>query len=267
MRDPRAVVAVVHLAALVGDHLRERRVVGCGVALDRDLRGHAAHRVRAPAMTGLDEKLRVRPQEPLVHRDLRPVGKNRAGVVPMDLDEAEDVVPPAAVETRGVLAELPEDLVHLEGGGKRLDQHRRLDRPRRERRARSRRARRRRSRAGPRDGSAASAGRSTGPVPLAISGLGVVEEEDPEIEERGGDRAAIHLDVLLDEMPAARADHQDGGLLPQAVALAGVGVVVGDRSPNGVDEVGLAVHDVGPRRRVRVFEVGHEHRRARSSAR
>ena len=38
------------------------------------------------------------------------------------LDDAEDVVPAAGVETRGVLAQLEQDLLHLEGGEDRLDQ-------------------------------------------------------------------------------------------------------------------------------------------------
>jgi hypothetical protein len=63
VRDPRAVVAVLGLALLVGAHLGERRVVGGGVALDRDLRGHAAHRVKAALVAGLDAVERVRAHE------------------------------------------------------------------------------------------------------------------------------------------------------------------------------------------------------------
>ena len=59
----------------------------------------------------------------LLHRHLGAVGQHRARVVPALLDEAEDVVPAAAVEAGGVLAQLVEDLVHLEGGGHGLDQH------------------------------------------------------------------------------------------------------------------------------------------------
>jgi hypothetical protein len=40
------------------------------------------------------------------------------------LGNAEDVVPPAGVETRRVVAQLVEDLVHLEGGEDRLDEDR-----------------------------------------------------------------------------------------------------------------------------------------------
>ncbi|KAG5456830.1 MAG: hypothetical protein BJ554DRAFT_3316 [Olpidium bornovanus] len=44
------------------------------------------------------------------------------------LDHAEDVVPPATVQARGVLPELIDDLVHLERGQNRLDQHGGTDR-------------------------------------------------------------------------------------------------------------------------------------------
>ena len=53
-----------------------RGVVGDRVVLDRDLRGHAAHRERAAAMAGLDQQLRVRPQEVRRHRHLRAVGQH-----------------------------------------------------------------------------------------------------------------------------------------------------------------------------------------------
>ena len=62
-----------------------------------------------------------------------------------------------------MLAQLVEDLVHLERGEDRLDQHGGADRARAGCRARPARGRTRRSRAAPRGGSRASAGRSTGP--------------------------------------------------------------------------------------------------------
>ena len=61
-------------------------------------------------------------QERAVHRDLRAVGQDELGPAAELLDEAEDVVPAPAVEARGVVAQLVEDLVHLEGGEDRLDQ-------------------------------------------------------------------------------------------------------------------------------------------------
>ena len=56
------------------------------------------------------------------------VGEHEVRAVAELLDDAEDVVPAAGVEPARVLAELVEDLVHLERGEDRLDQHGRPDR-------------------------------------------------------------------------------------------------------------------------------------------
>ena len=127
MRDPRAVVAVAHFAQLVGADLVERSLVRRRVVLDRNLRRHAAHRVRAAPVTGLDRELRVRAHARLLHRHLRAIGEHGARIVRLVLDEAEDVVPAAAVESDDAVAQLVQNLVHLERGGDRLDQHRDLD--------------------------------------------------------------------------------------------------------------------------------------------
>ena len=50
-----------------------------------------------------------------------------AGVAGEFLDEGEDVVPAAAVEAGGVVAQLVENLVHLEGGEDGFDEHGALD--------------------------------------------------------------------------------------------------------------------------------------------
>src|SRR6185312_5736765 len=98
-----------------------------GVGLDGDERGHAAHGVDAATMAGLDAELGVAAHEVRGHGDLRAVGKEDGGVGGELLDEGEDVVPAAAVEASGVLAELEEDLVHLEGGEDGLDENRCAD--------------------------------------------------------------------------------------------------------------------------------------------
>ena len=59
-------------------------------------------------------------------------GSTNDRIVPQRLDRAENVVPPAAVQAGAVLLQLEEDLVHLERGRQRLDEHRRLDRARAE---------------------------------------------------------------------------------------------------------------------------------------
>ena len=108
------------------------------------------------------------------------------------LDEAENVIPAAAVQTR------PNDRAVRRGS-----------RPSRtrarivsistvarmvpaERQVILRETRRRRSTGALRDGSPSSADRSTGPCLCAISACGVVEEVQAEVEQRAGDRLAVH---------------------------------------------------------------------------
>ena len=55
-------------------------------------------------------------------------GRTNSRPVPELLDDAEDVVPAAGVEAGRVVAQLVEDLVHLERGEDRLDQDGRPDR-------------------------------------------------------------------------------------------------------------------------------------------
>src|SRR5262249_13199005 len=126
MRDPRAVETVVGFAFLVRDHLRDRRVVRDRIVLDRNLRGHPAHRVSATAMAGLHQQLAIGAQEGTRHRDQPAIGEYEVAAAQL-LDAAEDVIPAPAVEPGRVVAKLVEDLIHFERGGQRLDQYRRLD--------------------------------------------------------------------------------------------------------------------------------------------
>src|SRR5882672_11919417 len=63
-----------------------------------------------------------------VHRHAPAVGEDAVRSVSELLDEAEDVVPAAAVQAGGVVLQLVENLVHLERGENRLDQDGRADR-------------------------------------------------------------------------------------------------------------------------------------------
>jgi hypothetical protein len=45
------------------------------------------------------------------------------------------------------------------------------------------------------------------PASLGHQGLGIVKEEKPEIEEAGRNGLAVHQEVLLIQMPAARPHH------------------------------------------------------------
>ena len=73
-------------------------------------------------VAGLDRQQRVGPHEVGRHRHQGAVGQHEVRVAAELLDDAEDVVPAAAVEPGRVLAQLVEDLVHLEGGEDRLDE-------------------------------------------------------------------------------------------------------------------------------------------------
>jgi hypothetical protein len=165
--DPGAIVPGARLALLVGAP-RHRAHSPAG-RRDRYLRRHAAHRMRTAAMTGPDQKLDVGFQERPVHGQRAAVGQHELRAVPEFLDEAEDVVPAAAVQAGDVLAQLVQDFVHLEGGEQGLDQHRCLDRAR-ACRAPAGPQRTHRSTGAPRGGPRASAGKSMarclrGPAP------------------------------------------------------------------------------------------------------
>ena len=162
-----------------------------------------------------------------------------------------------------MLAQLPEELVHLERRREGLDEARRLDRCR--------------------AGIAELLLRADEDVvpqarlevalhlrqvevrarPAGEGFFGVVEEEEAEVEERPGDRLAVDLHVALDEVPAARPHEQDRGLVLERVLLARLGRRERDRAADRVAEVDLPVDQVVPGGAVGVLEVGHEDARAR----
>lgn len=61
-------------------------------------------------VAGLDEKLDVSVHEGNSHGDVAAVGKDELRVVAESLDEAEDVIPAATVETGAVVTEFVDDL-------------------------------------------------------------------------------------------------------------------------------------------------------------
>ena len=127
MRDPGAVIAVAHLALLVGADLGEGRLVCGRIVLDRNLRRHPAHREGAARMAGLHQQRRIGAQERFAHHHLAAVRKNAVFVFRELLDEGEDVVPSPGVQPSDVVAQLVEDFLHLERRRQRLDQHGRPD--------------------------------------------------------------------------------------------------------------------------------------------
>ena len=95
-----------------------------GVPLDGNLRRHAAHRVDTTPVTSLDQQLDIGLEEMPVHGDGGAVGKRQVLAITELLDEAEDVIPPAAVQSGRVVLQLKENLIHFKGRGQRLDEHR-----------------------------------------------------------------------------------------------------------------------------------------------
>ena len=116
VRDPGAVEAGLGLALLVLADGLDRPLVRLGVLARRDQRGHAAHRERAARVAGLDQQLRVGAHERHGHLHVGAVREHELRVVPEALDHREDVVPAAGVEPVRVVAQLVQDLVHLERG-------------------------------------------------------------------------------------------------------------------------------------------------------
>jgi hypothetical protein len=82
---------------------------------------------------------------------------------------------------------------------------------------------------------------------LVVQPAGVVECVQPEVDQRAGDRLALDPQVLLRQVPAARAHEQRRGLLGQLVALA-LRAVVADRAVDRVDQVHVPLDLVLPRR-------------------
>jgi hypothetical protein len=126
MGNPGPVMAVLGLALLILSYFVVGELSPFGVIAAWDLGRHPPHRVRAALVASLDGKQRVSAHERYRHRHRVAVRKQHVVFAEL-LDVGEDIVPPAAVEARGMLAKLVEDLVHLERGEDRLDQDRSLD--------------------------------------------------------------------------------------------------------------------------------------------
>ena len=88
--------------------------------------------------------------------------------------------------------------------------------------------------------------------------LRIVEDIEAEIEQRAGHGNAIDQDMALVQVPAARADDQDGGVIIDLIALAILGIGEIDLATDGVAQIDLAFHEVRPERCRGVLEIGHE---------
>ncbi len=255
MRDPGAVEAVARLALLVLAHLRERDLVRLGILAGRDVGRHPADRVRPSLVTRGHEELAVGAHERDGHRHLHAVGQHPVAR-PELLDRAEDVVPAAGVQRAAPVAQLVEDLLHLERREDGLDQDGAADRAVRQVEL------------------LLGEGERIGPEARLEMRLELGEVEvrpaaalellarvprhvQAEVEERGRDRLAVDESVPLGQVPAARPDQERRDLLVEAVRL--VRRLERDLAAHGVGHVPLPLDDVLPLRRARVLVVGHEH--------
>ena len=88
----------------------------------------------------------------------------------------------------------------------------------------------------------------------------VVKKVQREIKQTRRNRFPVNEDVLLEQMPAARTHDERGRLVVEAVRFGGRRKL--DRPANRINEIRLSFDVVGPRRRMRVFEIGHKDARA-----
>lgn len=75
------------------------------------------------SMTSLDQELHVCVHERDGHGHRRSIGEDEIGIVAEFLDDAEDVIPSSAIESRAVISEFVDNLVHFECGKDGFDQN------------------------------------------------------------------------------------------------------------------------------------------------
>ena len=255
--DPSAVVPVGRFAVFVGANFGQRLFVCVGIVLDRDLSGHPANRRSSPMMTGLDRQQRIRPQEMRGHRHLGPIGQHHVRSVAEAFDETEDVVPASAIQAGRMLPQFVQNLVHLERGQDRFDQHRGTNCP---------------------GGNAQVVLRlqkdvvpqpcfemtfqlgqiEIGPASLVDQPLGIVVEEQAEVEQGCGNEPTVDAEMTLFEVPAAGTHDERRYLLIEAVVLTRLRLKIVDGACYRVAKIDLAVERACPSRRMGVLEVGHK---------
>ena len=155
-----------------------------------------------PSVAGLDEELDVGLHKWDPHGNVRSVREDKIGVLPELLDDAENIIPPSTVQSRAVIPELVDNLIHLKDRQNCLNQH------------------------GSSDGSpwdfdsvlskvkhiVPEAGFKVGfhfgevevwPVAASNELLGIVEKVETKVKERAGNRLVVDCEVLLPKMPAS----------------------------------------------------------------
>ena len=184
-------------------------------------------------------------------------GRTQLGVVAEFLDEAEDVIPAAAVQAGRVLAQLPQDLVHLKGGQDGFDQHGRADGAARD----SERVLRHQEDVVPQAGFQAALQlrqvevRARCRCGSASRALWKKNRPKSKSEAEMGS-PSIRKCFSTRCQPRGRTIRM-AGVLAEFVVLA-LGAGVGDGAVHRVAQIDLAFHDVLPGGRVGILEVGHE---------
>src|ERR1051326_499239 len=245
MSDPGPVVAVGSFAAFVFANFLQRFFVRGRIALDRNVSSHAAHREGAAFVAGLDAQKRVGAHEWSGHGNLRAVGNDEVFSAREFLDVAEQIIPPATVQTGAVFAQFIQNFLHLKTGKDRFDEDRGLDRALRNTKE------------------LLTANKDVVPkarfemmfqlgeieinAGVALFAIvGIVKKVEREIEKTARSKFAINFDMLFRQMPAARADDERRNVFVQSVFLAfGTGEV--DRAADSVPNIELPVKRAFPR--------------------
>ena len=207
-------------------------------------------------VAGLDQQTDVGIHERHGHGDSGTVGQDKVGVLAEALDEREDVIPTATVETGAVVAEFVDDLIHLKSSSDGLDQN------------------------GTTDGSAGDANVVLGQVedivpqtslqvrfhlgqvevrtePAGHQLPGVVVEVQTKVKQTTGDGLAIDGEVLLIEVPASSTGNQSGESPVRAELVFLVALLEVDLATDSIVQVDLTVDHVVPGRGRGVLKVGH----------
>ena len=210
-------------------------------------------------MTGLDAKQRIRTHEVRRHRDQRAIGEQEVALVPELFDAGKNVIPAAAIQPGGMLAQFVKNFVHLERGRNRLDEHRRANRSLRNAELVLRQL--------------------EGVIPNARLEMAlhfrqikirtasardqlfrVVKKEEPEVEQPAGDRFTINQEMLFKQMPPAWPNEKHCAFFVQLVPLA-LRTREANRAADRVPQIDLAFNHIPPCRRVRVLEIRHKNLR------
>lgn len=197
------------------------------------------------AVASLDEKTDIRVHERNSHGHGRAIRQNKVGVLAELLDKRKDIIPAAAVETRAVVAELIDDLVHFKGSVDGLNQNGGTD-----------------SAAGKTD---VVLGQVEGIIPqtslevrfhlgevkvrakAALDQLArIVEKVQTKVKQRAGHGFAVDGEMLLLKVPAASTGDEGGQGSVGAQLVLFVTLLKVHLAADGIVQVDLAVDHVFP---------------------